>query len=241
MKMKWIGNVLSKTISAVGWAIGIPLVLIGAFATVVNLKQLKAVDIVPANPVTKTEQEIDIVALNNQKAINYEASRFKNMRRFEENNTLYLAYASQFDTLNLSSIAAKAFAVDSVVDAQIKSESNFKLYGEERGGTPLAAIIRGSGGKQNISLLKEALLEYLEVPLKKRFVCVVDTVVPAKNEDIVVMVDTASTGTPESLVFLENDGKPGLTSVAAKNYAYHIAIGSETIRYITPAPKDSVP
>lgn len=236
--LKKIGRGLTNTLF---WVAALPLTAFGAYSAWVQYKKMQPVEIVIANKITEQQVRSDYVAKRNHTAVQDAKARFGYMRRDAENDSIFRAFAGQLDSLNLQTIAQKAFAVDSLVDAQIKTESDFRLYGEPRWATPVETARYRRGDDKNRSLLKDALLEYAGVPARHAFLSVASRDVSGKNESLLVVVDTTAAGDAPHAdkVVMENDGKGKLTRVGDKNYAYQVIFARDSIIYITPTAAPS--
>lgn len=231
--LKKIGRGLTNTLF---WVVAIPLTAFGAYSAWTQYKKLQPVDIVIANKITEQQVKVDYIANRNSSAVKNVKERFGYMRRYTENDSLFKVFAGQLDSMDLKTIAQKAFAVDSLVDAQIKTESDYRLYGEYHWATPIETIRYKRGDDKNRSILKDALLEHVGVPARNAFLSVASRDSSAKNESLVVMVDTTATGDAPHAdkVVMENDGGGKLTRVADKKYGYQVAFAKDSIIYITP-------
>lgn len=236
--LKKIGRGLTNTLF---WVVALPLTAFGAYSAWMQYKKMQPVEIVIANKITEQQVKVDYVANRNNSAVRDAKERFGYMRRDAENDSIFRAFAGQLDAMNLQTIAQKAFAVDSLVDAQVRSESDYRLYGESHWATPIETVRYRRGDDKNRSILKDALLEYAGVPARNAFLSVASRDSSAKNESLIVMVDTTAAGNAPHAdkVVMENDGKGNLTRVGDKNYAYQVAFAKDSIIYITPAAAPS--
>lgn len=235
----------SKTVAGmIGWttaALGAAFVGYGGWK---YFEQMKPVEILPANDITGVTRKIDHAAHTSEDNIQDVSDRFQKMRVDAENDSIFTAFARKVDTLTLSTIAKKAFAVDSIVDAEIVYAQDKKLYGKTYWATPVETILRGRADAKGSAMLKDALLAHLSVDATKKYIGVSDKEPNAYSENVTVLVDTAASGKPESLVTLESDGKGNLGTFDAGKYPYQIAVNKKGIRYINPAdvtPAKAVP
>jgi predicted transglutaminase-like cysteine proteinase len=235
--MKKIPGFVNKTLSALGWIASLGLMGYGAFRWTTDLRRLHPVEIVKAKPLTPQEQRQDYTVNYRKDAFDKAYQRSNKMLKYDDNMALYKAYRGQLDSLKLTTVAQKAFAVDSLVDAQIKIKDDEQLYGEDRWATPVETIQKGSGDPEDLALLKNDLLGYLDVPLKNRFVCVTGQAKDSTGKDVTMMVNLAEEGQPESMVMLDPDSKASLVPVAEKRLTYHIAMNGESLIYILPKLK----
>lgn len=198
-------------------------------------EQMKPVEILPANEITGVTRKIDHAAHESEDRILDVADRFRKMRGDYQNDSIFTAFARRLDTLDLKTVAQKAFAVDSIVDASIKPADDHKLYGGTYWATPVETLLRRRADAKGSAILKDALLDYLSVDARQKYIHIADKQPNAHAENVSVMIDTAAAGKAESLVLLKNDGQAAFVVQDSLRDAYQIAVNKKGIRYINPS------
>jgi predicted transglutaminase-like cysteine proteinase len=158
----------------------------------------------------------------------------------KKNHATYLEFSNPLRELKLSTVAEKAFAVDSLVDARIGYGDDMALYGEKKWATPIETVLNLRGDEEDAAILKAALMEEIGVERRDIFISISTA---GKNPAPVtsVMVNVAGKNQPEQLVILDRDKKAKLTPLADKKYVYHIGVNKDEVRYITPPLEPTKP